>query len=81
VPPLGRPQVSKGLQMLAYRKPTLAAFLGAIEQDVRDGIALLSARTKAAQRCVPNRLPRSKRPHLAQSDPILLSHLRRPSAC
>ena len=66
---LGRPRRA----MPANGEPALAAFLIAIKQHVRDGLAILSARSKAGQRGVPNRLARPKRPHLSQSDPISIA--------
>jgi hypothetical protein len=72
--PFGRPRSA----VPADREPTLAAFLGAIEQHIRDGIAVLPPRSEADQRLVPDRFPRPERSHLSQSNPAPHGHCHRP---
>jgi hypothetical protein len=50
------------------RVPALPALGRAVEDEVGDGLALLTPRDKARHRGIPDRLPRFERSHLAQSD-------------
>ena len=67
--------------MLANREPTLAAFFGAVEQHIRDGITLLPPRSEPGQRLIPDRFPGLQRSHLPQSNPAPHGHWHRPPCC
>jgi hypothetical protein len=48
--------------------PALTALSRAVEDKIRDGLALLTPRDEARDRKIPYHLPKPERPHLAQPD-------------